>query len=62
MATRKKLSVKSAKSAKKSQITVPYHYKPAGLSLEEWQIELRRQFVETRYFEIEKIDDFKSPF
>ncbi|MCL2598019.1 MAG: SNF2-related protein, partial [Paludibacter sp.] len=59
MATRKKLPVKSAK---KFHATVPYHYKPESLSLEKWQIALRRQFVETRSFGIEKTDGLKSPF
>ena len=59
MATHKKSSIKSAK---KSPTSVPYHNKPERLSLEEWQMALRRQFVETKTFEIEKIDRLKSPF
>ena len=59
MAKRKKLPVKSVK---KSQTVIPYHYKPAWLSLEEWQIALRRQFIENRTFGIEKTDGSSSPF
>ncbi|MCL2651783.1 MAG: SNF2-related protein, partial [Candidatus Azobacteroides sp.] len=59
MAIRKK---SPAKSVKKTQVNVPLHYKPAELSIEKWQIALRRQFVETKTFGIEKIDGLKSPF
>jgi len=59
MAKRKKLPVKSTK---KHQEIIPFHYKPVRLSLEEWQTALRRQFIETRTFGIEKIDGYASPF
>jgi len=59
MAIRKKLP---AKSVKKTQTNIPYHYKPVGISLERWQTALRRQFVETRTFGIEKTDGSPSPF
>jgi superfamily II DNA or RNA helicase len=52
----------AAKSAKKQQANIPYHYKPGSLSLEEWQKALRRQFIETKSFAIEKTDNPKSPF
>jgi superfamily II DNA or RNA helicase len=59
MANHKKPSVKSTK---KQQANIPYHYKPEKLSLEEWQRALRSQFVENKFFAIEKTDNLKSPF
>ena len=52
----------TTKAAKKQQANIPYHYKPGSLSLEEWQKALRRQFIETKFFAIEKTDDLRSPF
>jgi superfamily II DNA/RNA helicase len=57
----KKNKKTTAKATKKQQI-IPYHYKPERLSLEEWQIALRRQFVETKSFKIEKINNQKNLF
>ncbi len=34
---------------------IPYHRKPRELSLEEWQVGLRKQFAETKEFGIEKL-------
>jgi SNF2 family DNA or RNA helicase len=59
MATKKKLS---AKTTKKPQAIIPYHYKPERFSVEEWQIALRRQFVENKFFGIHKNDGLTSPF
>ena len=59
MAKLKKLPVKSIK---KPQVNIPYHYKPERLSLEKWQIMLRRQFVENKHFAVEKTDGSTSPF
>ncbi|MDR3220260.1 MAG: DEAD/DEAH box helicase [Dysgonamonadaceae bacterium] len=50
------------KTSKKPQSAIPYHYKPERLSLEAWQIALRKQFVENKSFGIEKTDRSKSPF
>ncbi|MDR2844052.1 MAG: DEAD/DEAH box helicase [Candidatus Symbiothrix sp.] len=52
----------SKTSPSKAQSSVPYHYKPEKLSLEAWQIALRKQFAENKFFEIEKVDHSKSPF
>jgi superfamily II DNA or RNA helicase len=43
-------------SPKEKSIKVPYHYKPADLKLEEWQMALRKQFVKDKFFEITKLD------
>ena len=40
----------------KNPETVPYHRKPSGLSLEAWQIALRKQFVTGKNFGIKKFD------
>jgi superfamily II DNA or RNA helicase len=54
--------VNHKKAVKKQSVNIPYHYKPESFSLEEWQKALRRQFVEKKYFAIEKTDNSKSPF
>lgn len=36
---------------------VPYSRKPSDLSLEEWQIQLRKQFAEDQHFKIKNIGD-----
>jgi len=59
MAKHKKIPVKSTRIPR---IIIPYHGKPTGLSLEKWQVALRRQFVENKYFAIEKTDGSSSPF
>ena len=45
------------KSAKKKpqQTKVPYSYKPDNMTLEEWQIALRKQFAVEQNFEVENI-------
>jgi len=43
------------KSSKKNR--VPYHRKPDNMSVEEWQIALRRQFGNDSSFEIKKISE-----
>jgi hypothetical protein len=60
MSIHKKVPV--IKTAKKQQVNIPYHYKPETLSLEDWQRALRRQFIEKKYFSIEKNDNTKSPY
>ena len=45
-----------AKVAKNPQ-PVPYHRKPSEMSLEDWQIALRRQFVQVKSFGIENMRD-----
>jgi len=42
--------------AKKNPETIPYHRKPVNLSLEDWQIALRKQFVTDKFFSIKKLD------
>ncbi|MCK9205000.1 MAG: DEAD/DEAH box helicase [Bacteroidales bacterium] len=46
---------KGAAPVQKAKPSVPYHHKPPELSLEEWQVALRKQFVETHSFGIEKL-------
>ena len=50
-----KTSIKKIKNEKNSE-TIPYHRKPTDLSLENWQIALRRQFVTGKNFAIKKLD------
>jgi SNF2 family DNA or RNA helicase len=42
------------KQQKKKEAPIPYHRRPDGMDMENWQIALRRQFVETNDFEIKK--------
>ena len=52
--TAKAKKSKSSKSEKKKN-TIPYHRKPDNLSLDEWQIGLRRQFASLQEFTINNI-------
>ncbi|MDP1623295.1 MAG: DEAD/DEAH box helicase [Bacteroidales bacterium] len=53
----KKKKNKGTKNTNEKNIpTVPYHRKPVDLSLEAWQIALRKQFVTGKNFEIKKLD------
>ena len=52
--TAKAKKSKSTKSEKKKN-TIPYHRKPDNLSLDEWQIGLRRQFASLQEFKISKL-------
>lgn len=36
---------------------VPYSYKPVDLSVDEWQLRLRKQFAKEQKFKIKNIDD-----
>ena len=47
--------VDTAKGKSRVKPAVPYHRKPLELSLEAWQMALRRQFAETHPFGIEKL-------
>jgi superfamily II DNA or RNA helicase len=58
--TQKTKTTKQATKAVKPAI--PYHYKPKHLSLEEWQKALRKQFVENKPFDIEKMETPESSF
>lgn len=51
------------KSSKKKAMEkkVSYHYKPSGMTLEEWQVALRRQVAEKEPFEVSEIDKKKEP-
>ncbi len=51
------------KTAKKETVgkKVSYHFKPDGMSLEEWQIALRRQAAEKELFAISEVDRQKEP-
>jgi hypothetical protein len=40
------------KSGAPTKPKVPYHRKPDGMSMEKWQMALRRQFAESQSFEI----------
>jgi SNF2 family DNA or RNA helicase len=44
------------KSIEKKPETIPYHRKPVNMSLEDWQIALRKQFVTGKSFGIKKMD------
>ena len=46
----------TGKKKEKKPETVPYHRKPKDLSLQEWQIALRKQFVTGKIFEIKKLE------
>ncbi len=46
---------KSSKAGKKTKATVSYHKKPEHLSLDEWQLALRKQFVAMQEFNIQNI-------
>ncbi len=46
---------------KTTEKKVSYHHKPSGMTLEEWQVSLRRQIVEKEPFEISEIDKKKEP-
>ena len=52
---KKKIAVKVT-NIKKNPETVPYHRKPTELSLEAWQIALRKQFVTGKTFDIKKLE------
>ncbi|MEX2444130.1 MAG: DEAD/DEAH box helicase [Alkalispirochaeta sp.] len=43
------------------QDVVPYHRKPEELTLEDWQIQLRRQFVRNREFTITRVEGDGHP-
>jgi SNF2 family DNA or RNA helicase len=45
---------RSKKSKKKKEQPVPFHRKPDGMTIEKWQMLLRKQFVGTQDFVIEK--------
>ncbi|HMX39765.1 MAG TPA: DEAD/DEAH box helicase [Saprospiraceae bacterium] len=50
-----KPSKKQGNKKKKKEDKIPYHRRPEDMSMEMWQIGLRRQFVESNDFEIKKI-------
>ncbi len=52
----KKAKAIGKKTNEKNPETVPYHRKPTDLSLEAWQIALRKQFVTIKNFDIKKLD------
>lgn len=52
---------KTTKKTKETTAKVSYHYKPDNLTLEEWQIALRRQAVEKENFQISEIDRKEYP-
>lgn len=52
---------KTAKKRKDSTVKVSYHYKPDNLTLEEWQITLRRQAAEKENFQISEINRKECP-
>jgi SNF2 family DNA or RNA helicase len=55
MSTNKNQDKKKVKSPKQKKQEVPYHKKPAHLSVDKWQRALRKQFAIQNPFEIEKI-------
>ncbi len=52
----KKVKAIGIKKNAKNPETIPYHRKPTDLSLEAWQIALRKQFVTGKNFVIRKFD------
>ncbi|MEI7725531.1 MAG: DEAD/DEAH box helicase [Bacteroidota bacterium] len=52
----KKSKTTEKKKPEKKTETVPYHRKPTNLSLEAWQVALRKQFVSDKSFGIKKLD------
>jgi len=54
-ATPKPEPTPKSKPGRPGRNAVPYNRKPQELSLEEWQVALRKQFVETRSFGIENL-------
>ena len=50
----KRLPLKAKPQSAETQ-PVQYHHKPSGMSLENWQIALRRQFAQTKPFGIENM-------
>jgi SNF2 family DNA or RNA helicase len=57
MKTQLKSSPKSKKGKKttKKKLAIPYHKKPENLSIDQWQLALRKQFATTQNFKIENI-------
>lgn len=54
-ASKRTSKVKVVPAKTKKMLAVPYHRKPLELSLEAWQMALRRQFAETHPFGIENL-------
>lgn len=52
---------KTTKKTKVTTVKVSYHYKPDNLTLEEWQVALRRQAAEKENFQISEIDRKEYP-
>lgn len=53
-----------AKKSNKKKSTVKkvsYYYKPSDMTLEEWQVALRRQVAEKETFVVSEIDKKKDP-
>ena len=51
-----KQKAKNRKPTPKQEATIPYHRKPHNMSLEAWQIALRKQFVTDKPFAIKRLD------
>ena len=45
-----------------AKTSVTYHKKPEGMTLENWQIALRKQFVIDKTFGIEKVEGYHPVF
>ena len=56
-------SAKSAKSAKRKKVTkkISYYVKPEKMTLEEWQVALRKQVARDERFVIKPVDDKMQP-
>lgn len=52
----KKVKTRDIKKNEKKPEAIQYHRKPINLSLEAWQIALRKQFVAGKNFTISKFD------
>ena len=55
------MAKKKASGGKKAASKVSYHYKPDNLTLEQWQIALRRQAAEKETFGIREMNAKEYP-
>lgn len=55
--TTTKGKVRQKKNSKTKEAKVPYSYKPEKMTLEEWQIALRKQYALIQDFEIDNVGE-----
>ena len=54
-------AIKTSKAKKSKKPKVSYYVKPENMSLEEWQIKLRKQVAQNEHFDIHCVDDELCP-